>query len=55
MEENVSRCTGDGCEVKDSCLRYKVYQECDYMLENTYTYIDPSVCRTGVRCYYKKM
>lgn len=54
MNHDISHCTGTGCQVKESCIRFLAHQELQGMEINPYSYIDPAVWRVGRRCYYKQ-
>lgn len=54
MTHDISHCTGEGCQIKESCIRFLAHQELQGMETNPYSYIDPAVCSIGMRCYYKR-
>ncbi|MBO8460168.1 MAG: hypothetical protein IAA73_07550 [Bacteroidetes bacterium] len=54
MTHDISHCTGEGCQIKEGCVRCLAHQELDGTEDNPFSNIDPAVYRVGRRCYYKK-
>lgn len=54
MTHDIVHCTGEGCQIKESCIRFLAHQELQGMEHNPYSYIDPALCRIEMGYYYKR-
>lgn len=54
MTHDISHCAGEGCQIKEGCVRFLAHKDLNGMEDIPYSYIDPAVCRVERRCYYKR-